>query len=183
MPNYYAKSRRLINIFAGLMVAGTLLAGFATTYFQSLIPGGILIVWAVVLERWQARKQAELKAARGPRASDEVLRRGIPVLDAPRFYPSSKTCSHCGAIKADLGSSETYSCKSCGCTEDRDHNAAKNLAALWVKTTVSSTVAACGDFSSGCGRVSDISETGVSEARTEQRVTREMSQLALVSEN
>jgi putative transposase len=109
--------------------------------------------------------------------------RGIPVLDAPRFYPSSKTCSHCGAIKADLGSSETYSCQSCGCVEDRDHNAAKNLAALWVKTTGSSPVAACGDFSPGCGRVSDISETGVCEARTEQQGMRERSQLVLVSEN
>ncbi len=93
--------------------------------------------------------------------------RCIPVLDAPRFYPSSKTCSYCGAIKADLGSSEVFTCNACGCVEDRDHNAAKNLAALWTKTAVSSTVAACGDFSSGCSRVSDNSETGVSEARTE----------------
>ena len=104
--------------------------------------------------------------------------RGIPVLDAPRFYPSSKTCSHCGAIKADLGSSEIYSCQSCGCVEDRDHNAAKNLASLWIKTTVSSTVAACGDFSSGCCRVSDDSETGVREARTEQQARWEIPHFA-----
>jgi putative transposase len=101
--------------------------------------------------------------------------RGIPVLDAPRFYPSSRTCSHCGAIKADLGSNETYSCNACGCVEDRDHNAAKNLAALW-KTTGSSPVAACGDFSSGFQEIG--SETGVSEARTERQARWEIPHFA-----
>ena len=49
---------------------------------------------------------------------------------APRFYPSSKTCSACGAVKAKLRLAErVFSCPACGHAEDRDINAAKNLAA------------------------------------------------------
>ncbi|RQW85406.1 transposase [Micromonospora globispora] len=50
---------------------------------------------------------------------------------ADRWYPSSKTCSGCGAVKAKLALSErTYTCTTCGLTLDRDVNAARNLAAL-----------------------------------------------------
>lgn len=53
----------------------------------------------------------------------------IPLLQVDRFYPSSKTCSCCGAIKKDLKLSDrTYTCPSCGLTIDRDYNAAINLA-------------------------------------------------------
>lgn len=44
-----------------------------------------------------------------------------------RFYPSSKTCSCCGAIKKDLKLKDrVYKC-SCGLTIDRDLNASINL--------------------------------------------------------
>jgi putative transposase len=47
---------------------------------------------------------------------------------AGRFYPSSKTCSGCGAVKAKLALSErTYRCEPCGLVLDRDVNAARNL--------------------------------------------------------
>ncbi|QOC91252.1 IS607 family element RNA-guided endonuclease TnpB [Micromonospora craniellae] len=50
---------------------------------------------------------------------------------ADRWYPSSKTCSGCGAVKAKLPLSERiYTCTRCGLTLDRDLNAARNLAAL-----------------------------------------------------
>ncbi|WP_242624540.1 IS607 family element RNA-guided endonuclease TnpB [Micromonospora kangleipakensis] len=50
---------------------------------------------------------------------------------ADRWYPSSKTCSGCGAVKTKLALSErTYTCTSCGLVLDRDLNAARNLAAL-----------------------------------------------------
>jgi len=53
---------------------------------------------------------------------------GIEFVQVPRFYPSSKTCSHCGNIKKDLKLSDrTYKCE-CGFTCDRDKNAAYNLA-------------------------------------------------------
>jgi transposase len=50
---------------------------------------------------------------------------------AARWFPSSKTCSGCGAVKAKLALSErTYACAMCGLVLDRDVNAARNLAAL-----------------------------------------------------
>ena len=53
---------------------------------------------------------------------------GIPFVQAPRFYPSSKTCSHCNNIKKDLKLSDrTYICTECGAVLDRDYNAAINL--------------------------------------------------------
>ncbi|MGI5239110.1 IS607 family element RNA-guided endonuclease TnpB [Dactylosporangium sp. CA-139066] len=50
---------------------------------------------------------------------------------ADRWYPSSKTCSGCGAVKTKLALSErTYACAACGLVIDRDRNAALNLAAI-----------------------------------------------------
>ena len=44
---------------------------------------------------------------------------------ADRFYPSTKTCSSCRAVKAKLSLAvRTYSCDSCGLVLDRDINAA-----------------------------------------------------------
>ena len=52
---------------------------------------------------------------------------GIPLILANRFYPSSKTCSCCGAIKKDLKLSDrVYRCE-CGLVIDRDLNASINL--------------------------------------------------------
>lgn len=53
------------------------------------------------------------------------------LVTADRWYPSSKTCSGCGAVKAKLGLSErTYHCGACGLILDRDVNAARNLLKL-----------------------------------------------------
>lgn len=53
---------------------------------------------------------------------------GIKFIEADRFYPSSKQCSHCGHLKPDLKLSDrTYNCD-CGLRIDRDLNAAINLA-------------------------------------------------------
>ena len=52
----------------------------------------------------------------------------IEIRIVDRFYPSSKTCSCCGAYKKDLKLSErVYKC-SCGLEIDRDLNASINLA-------------------------------------------------------
>ncbi len=52
-------------------------------------------------------------------------------LSAPREFPSSKTCSRCGTVKATLPLWErVFRCDACGLEMDRDLNAAKNLAAL-----------------------------------------------------
>jgi putative transposase len=57
--------------------------------------------------------------------------RGGRLVTADRFYPSSKKCPGCGAVKARLPLSErTYRCEHCGLVEDRDINAARNLLSL-----------------------------------------------------
>ncbi|WP_088962708.1 RNA-guided endonuclease TnpB family protein [Micromonospora purpureochromogenes] len=64
---------------------------------------------------------------------------GGRLLVADRWYPSSKTCSDCGAVKAKLALSERiYTCTTCSLVLDRDVNAARNLAALAAKTTAGS---------------------------------------------
>jgi putative transposase len=51
------------------------------------------------------------------------------IVVADRFQPSSKTCSDCGTVKAKLPLSErVFSCETCGHEQDRDLNAALNLA-------------------------------------------------------
>ena len=53
---------------------------------------------------------------------------GIEFVQVGRFYPSSKTCSCCGAIKRDLRLRDrVYVCAECGAEIDRDYNAAINL--------------------------------------------------------
>jgi putative transposase len=50
---------------------------------------------------------------------------------ASRWYPSSKTCSSCGAVKAKLPLHvRVFDCDNCPLVMDRDENAARNLAAL-----------------------------------------------------
>jgi putative transposase len=50
---------------------------------------------------------------------------------ADRWFPSSKTCSGCGVVKAKLRLSErVFTCTTCGLVLDRDENAAINLASL-----------------------------------------------------
>ncbi|MGH3436628.1 MAG: RNA-guided endonuclease TnpB family protein [Sciscionella sp.] len=56
---------------------------------------------------------------------------GSILVEADRWYPSSKTCSGCGSRKPRLLLSEcTYVCEHCGLILGRDHNAAINLARL-----------------------------------------------------
>ena len=64
------------------------------------------------------RRQLEYKTAR----SGAVLRVIV------RWFPSSKTCSNCGRVKAKLSLSErTFNCDACGTSMDRDLNAAINI--------------------------------------------------------
>ena len=64
------------------------------------------------------RRQLEYKTARTGAA--------LRVID--RWYPSSKTCSKCGRVKAKLSLAErTYTCDGCGLSIDRDLNAAVNI--------------------------------------------------------
>ena len=53
------------------------------------------------------------------------------VIRVDRWFPSSKTCGSCGAVKAKLHRGATvFDCHDCGHRDDRDRNAAVNLA-MW----------------------------------------------------
>lgn len=67
---------------------------------------------------YELRHQLEYKTAKtGAR---------LHVID--RWYPSSKTCSNCGSVKAKLSLTErVYKCEHCGLVIDRDLNAAINI--------------------------------------------------------
>ena len=49
---------------------------------------------------------------------------------APRFYPSSKTCSNCGFVNAKLKRERFWQCPSCGVNHERNENSAINLKGL-----------------------------------------------------
>ena len=58
----------------------------------------------------------------------KTARTGATLHVIDRWYPSSKTCSRCGAVKAKLPLSErVYHCDKCGLVIDRDLNAAINI--------------------------------------------------------
>ncbi len=74
---------------------------------------------------------------------------GATIVVADRWYPSSKTCSCCGSVKAGLALSQRlYACDTCGHAVDRDLNAAINLERL----AASFAVTACGEERSGVAR-------------------------------
>ena len=65
---------------------------------------------------------------------------GSKLVVVDRFYPSSKTCSKCSAVKTSLSLSErNYRCDNCSFECDRDLNASINL-----EMAVRSTASACG---------------------------------------
>ena len=55
---------------------------------------------------------------------------GIRIVEAEQWYPSSKTCSTCGVVNAELGREPWWSCPNCGVIHDRNENAARNLRKL-----------------------------------------------------
>ena len=100
------------------------------------------------------RRQLEYKTAR----SGAALR----VVD--RWFPSSKTCSNCGTVKAKLSLSErTFNCDVCGLSLDRDVNAAINIQ---VAGSAPETLNARGEDVRRSGLVPGNADLG--EARTKQ---------------
>jgi len=102
---------------------------------------------------------------------------GSRLVVAPRFYPSSKTCSACGHVKTKLALAErTYTCSECGLEIDRDLNAAQNLESLAYASAGSTGSSpgsnACGDgrrprdARARCRRPSKKQESAVSEMIT-----------------
>lgn len=59
---------------------------------------------------------------------NKCLEFGIEFIEAGTFFPSSKRCSHCGALKKDLKLKDrVFKCGACGLQIDRDANASQNL--------------------------------------------------------
>ena len=73
---------------------------------------------------------------------------GKTLVKIDRFYPSSKTCHHCGHVKEDLSLSDRYyTCPNCGELIDRDLNAAKNILDEGLRNISAGTV----DYTDGEG--------------------------------
>jgi putative transposase len=99
----------------------------------------------------ELRRQLTYKAAQ----------RGGLVAVVDCWYPSSKTCSSCGALKDVLTlGTRTWVCTGCGAVHDRDHNAAKNILAESIRTarlakdqeTAGAAGIVCGEEGAGAGR-------------------------------
>jgi putative transposase len=74
---------------------------------------------------------------------------GSRLVFVDRFYPSSKTCSHCGHVKESLSLFErVFKCDQCQFECDRDLNASINL-----EKAASSVVSACGLDSADASRM------------------------------
>lgn len=94
------------------------------------------------------RRQLEYKCARAGRT--------LVVID--RWYPSSKTCSACGHVLAELSLAiRRWACPNCRTRHDRDLNAAKNILAA-------GRAVARGDSGDACG--ADVRRQGSSLPRS-----------------
>jgi putative transposase len=81
------------------------------------------------------RRQLEYKCERAGRR--------LVVID--RWYPSSKTCSACGHLLAQLSlGARHWTCPACRTRHDRDVNAAKNILAAGLAVARSDPGDACG---------------------------------------
>ena len=59
---------------------------------------------------------------------DKAFNNGKQVIFVDRFYPSSKTCNHCGYVNKALKLNDRqWMCPDCGNIIERDYNAALNI--------------------------------------------------------
>ena len=87
----------------------------------------------------------------------------VEIIVADRFYPSTKRCSNCGNVKADIKLSERlYICNNCNSRIDRDLNAAINLLNY---TPEFGRIQARGDDARPVGTKADIYEAGNTKSR------------------
>jgi len=85
-------------------------------------------------------------------------RAGRHVIPVDRWYPSSKTCSSCGHLLAELSlKTRHWTCPACRTRHDRDINAAKNILAAGLAV-------ARGDPGDACG--ADVRRHGSSRPRS-----------------
>ena len=81
---------------------------------------------------------------------------------ASRWEPSSKTCSGCGWVDAELTLADrTFHCQACGLVLERDLNAARNVAKLSGSSPESQN--ACGGESAGQGHATLVQLSSVKQ--------------------
>lgn len=96
----------------------------------------------------------------------KTKRNGCRTVVANRWYPSSKTCSGCGAVKAKLSLHvRVYDCDACPLVMDRDENAALNLAALAAAATTGTGVAGDQDAQASKPRGADQKTRATARSR------------------
>lgn len=115
-------------------LAWKLVTGFDTIYIEDLNLRGMAKNHSL------ARSLSDAGIGLAVRAIEtKAAMHGKTVQRIDRFFPSSKMCSACGAIKTDMTLSvRSWRCQ-CGVEHDRDENAARNILA------VGQTVTAHGD--------------------------------------
>ena len=86
-----------------------------------------------------------------------------------QWFPSSKTCSVCGAVNGDLQREPDWDCSDCGTHHDRNENAARNLRKLALLAVGEDVMLPDGKALADGGSV--IGETGPEEGRTKPRAT------------
>ena len=88
------------------------------------------------MQRLWGRKISDLALANFLEILEWVaLKRGKEVVFIDRWYPSSKTCSHCGHVLDSLDLSvRSWRCPSCQVVNGRDENAARNIKAVGAST-------------------------------------------------
>ena len=89
---------------------------------------------------------------------------GTQIVEAGQWFPSSKTCSVCGAVNGDLGREPEWDCPNCGAHHDRNENAARNLLKLALLAVGEDVMLPDGKALAGGGSI--IGETGPEEGRT-----------------
>lgn len=140
LGNAYVKTSNIARQEDKLRKLYSRLTGIRTNYIHQSTHKLIeLLPRRVVMEDLNVQgmmKNRHLSKAIQEQCFYEILRQmkykcewnGIEFVQANRFYPSSKTCSHCGCVHKGLKLKDrTFICPECGFTIDRDYQAALNL--------------------------------------------------------
>lgn len=121
------KHHELTNLRNDLLhkLTTSLVQDYGTIVIEDLNVGGMLknhhLARPISRQAWaEFRRQVDYKTGM----------HGRTLVVADRFYPSTKTCSGCGAVKSVSLSERVYKCPVCGLKIDRDWNAAINLSRL-----------------------------------------------------
>ena len=94
---------------------------------------------------------------------------GTYIVAASRTFPSSKTCSACGAVNRALKLERHWTCPNCGVFHDRNENAARNLLELALLAVGENVMLPDGEALAGGD--STAGETTPVEGRTKPRAT------------